>query len=75
MITAGLPEGMSGGGVYAWTQDSLKTWPVRLPLAGIATGFLADRSLVIATRLHVYINCIFHNQPDLAAMAGGKQPG
>jgi hypothetical protein len=66
-----LPHGMSGGGVYAWSQEALKTWPVRLPLVGIATEFVPDRSLLVATRLHVYVGCIFHNEPHLAAIAAG----
>lgn len=71
MVTSCSPEGMSGGGVYVWSKEALARWPVRLPLAGIATEFIPDRSLLIATRLHVFINCIFHNQPDLAAIARG----
>ena len=71
VVTPPLPQGMSGGGVYAWSQTALKEWPVRLPLAGIATEFIPDRSLLVATRLHVFVRCIFHNEPDLAAIAAG----
>ena len=71
MTTSPLPDGMSGGGVYAWSQEALKTWPVRLPLIGIATEFVPDRALLVATRLHVFVGCIFHNEPDLAAIAAG----
>ena len=67
-MTAPLPHGLSGGGVYAWDEAAMKTSPVYLPLAGIANEFVAERSLLIATRLHVYVSCIFQNQPDLAAM-------
>jgi len=67
--TAPLPHGMSGGGVYAWTEEALRTSPVRLPLIGIANTYIPERSLLIATRFHVYVGCIFHNQPDLAAIA------
>ena len=70
VITSPLPHGMSGGGVYAWSQESLQTWPVRLPLVGIVSEGVPERSLLIATRLHVYIGCIFYNQPDLAAIVG-----
>jgi hypothetical protein len=69
VITSPLPHGMSGGGVYVWNQEALKKWPVRLPLAGIATEFIPDRSLLVATRLRVYVRCIFHQEPDLAAIA------
>jgi hypothetical protein len=64
-MVAPLPHGMSGGGVYAWTDSALAASPVRLPLAGIANQFIPDRALLIATRLHVYINCICHEYPDL----------
>jgi hypothetical protein len=66
-----LPDGISGGGVYAWSPEALRTSPVRLPLVGVATEFVPDRSLLVATRLHVFVGCIFHNEPDLAAIAGG----
>lgn len=71
--TAPLLHGMSGGGVYAWTQEALKMSPVRLPLIGIANTYIPGRSLLVATRLHVYVGCIFHNQPDLAAIAAGPE--
>ncbi|MBI1177701.1 hypothetical protein GC207_09720 [bacterium] len=65
------PSGMSGGGVYVWSEESLDAWPIRLPLIGIATDFVPEKSLLIATRLCIFIQCIFHNQPDLAVIAGG----
>lgn len=70
-MTAPLPHGMSGGGVYAWDEAGMKKPPIFLPLAGIANQFVAERSLLIATRLHVYVSCIFQNEPELALMAGG----
>ncbi|MBI3414577.1 MAG: hypothetical protein HY043_04530 [Verrucomicrobia bacterium] len=71
VMTAPLPHGMSGGGVYVWNEEAMKKWPIRLPLVGIANEYIPERSLLIATRLHVYISCIFHNHHDLAAIAGG----
>jgi hypothetical protein len=71
VVTPPFPHGMSGGGVYVWSQEALKHWPVRLPLAGIVTEFIPDRSLLVATRLRVYVRCIFHNEPELAAIAAG----
>ncbi len=65
VVVSPLPNGMSGGGVYAWSEEALKTWPVRLPLHGIINGFIQDKDLLIATRLHVYIRCIFHSCPHL----------
>ncbi len=49
----------------------MEQWPVRLPLAGIAIEFIPDRSLLIATRLHVFLNCIFHNEADRTAKPEG----
>lgn len=57
--TSPLPEGMSGGGVYLWNEEATKNWPVRLPLAGIANRFVSDKSVLIATRLNIYIGSIF----------------
>jgi hypothetical protein len=72
VTTPPLPAGMSGGGVYAWSAEALKRWPVRLPLIGIATEFVPDHSLLVATRLHVLLGCIFHNEPDLAVLAKSR---
>jgi hypothetical protein len=57
--TSPHPEGMSGGGVYLWNEEAMKDWPVRLPLAGIANRFVSDKSVLIATRLNIYIGSIF----------------
>jgi hypothetical protein len=67
--TATLPHGMSGGGIYAWTEAALEKWPVQLPLAGIGHTYLPEKSLLIGTRLHVYVAGIFKCLPDLAANA------
>jgi hypothetical protein len=56
--TSPHPEGMSGGGVYLWNEEAMKSWPVRLPLAGIANRFVSDKSVLIATRLNIYIGSI-----------------
>lgn len=71
-IKGPLPDGMSGGGAYIWSEDALKNWPVRLPLAGIINYFIQEKNLLIATRLHVFIQWIFQKYPDLAAVAGGN---
>ncbi|HLX95706.1 MAG TPA: hypothetical protein VKU37_08170 [Verrucomicrobiae bacterium] len=65
VVVAPLPSGMSGGGVYVWSEEALKTWPVRLPLVGIANEFIPDKSLLVATRLQFYFSCIFHSHPEL----------
>lgn len=56
--TSPHPEGMSGGGVYLWNEEAMKDWPVRLPLAGIANKFYSDKSVLIATRLRIYVGSI-----------------
>ena len=58
MLAAPLPSGMSGGGVYIWNDDAIQTWPVRLPLVGIANEFIPEKNILIATRLHVYVQYI-----------------
>src|SRR6266568_110186 len=55
VIVSPLPTGMSGGGVYAWSEEAMKEWPIRLPLVGIANEFIPDKCLLVATRLHVYV--------------------
>jgi hypothetical protein len=65
VVVSPLPSGMSGGGVYAWSEEALKARPVRLPLFGIANEFVPDKDLLVATRLHVYIRCILHSYPEL----------
>jgi hypothetical protein len=59
------PEGMSGGGIYVWTKSDVGGFPVSLLLAGVATAFKVDRSLLIATRLNVFLRCIYQNRPSL----------
>jgi hypothetical protein len=71
-ITSVLPDGMSGGGAYIWSEEALKIWPVRLPLAGIVTDYSLDKNLLISTRLHVYIQAIFQKYPNLAVTACGS---
>lgn len=70
IMRAPHPAGMSGGGAYFWSPEVLSMTPSRLPLAGVVNAYYRDRSLLVATRLHVYVACIFHNQPDLARRAG-----
>jgi hypothetical protein len=62
---------MSGGGIHVWNEEALKHRPVSLPLAGVATEYVADKDLLIGTRLRVFINCIFHEYPELATQARG----
>lgn len=71
VITSPLPSGMSGGGIYAWSEAALREWPVRLPLVGIINEFIPDKSVLIGTRLCNYVRYVFQKQPDLAAIATG----
>ncbi|MGZ4963606.1 MAG: hypothetical protein ACXWKG_05170 [Limisphaerales bacterium] len=70
VVTSPLPDGVSGGGVFVWSEEALAKSPVRLPLAGVANGFIADENLLIATRLHAYVKCIFYKHPDIAQRCG-----
>ena len=68
VVVPPMPSGMSGGGVYAWSEDALKKWPVRLPLVGIANEYIPDKSLLIATRLNFYFRCIANVHPHLVSV-------
>lgn len=57
-VVGPLPNGMSGGGIYGWTENALRSWPVRLPLVGIANAFIPDKRLLVGTRLSFYLRCI-----------------
>lgn len=67
VVTPPLPSGLSGGGVYVWSEDALRKWPVRLPLVGIANEFIPDKSILIATRLNFYFRCITNVHPHLVS--------
>jgi len=72
VIKAPLPHGMSGGGVFAWNEEALKSWPVRLPFVGIANTYVPEKSLLKATRLHVFIRFIAHTHPNLVNLPTGQ---
>jgi hypothetical protein len=72
--SAPLPHGISGGGVYAWTEESLEMSPPRLPLAGIATEYIPAQSVLIGTRLEAYVRFILRNQPEISHTVGFSQP-
>jgi len=70
-VTPPSPAGMSGGGFYFLESDGQRGSMPRFRLAGITTTFHRDKSLLVATRLRVFVDCIFHNRPELAATAMG----
>lgn len=64
--TVCLPEGMSGGGVFAWSKQLLNTKTITQPkLVGIATDYDQSSNVFIATRLNCYIRCIQKSNPQL----------
>ena len=63
---APLPHGISGGGIYVWSETALAKSAVCLPLAGIANRFIPGQNLLIGTRLYVYLSCIFQEYPELS---------
>lgn len=60
---APLPEGLSGGGVFAWPKDAAtrKDKP-DLKLVGIAHTFHETNHCMAATRLNTYVACIVRNK-------------
>lgn len=65
-VTPPNPEGMSGGGVFAWAKDLLDPEHLDTPkLCGIIIEHYPGKSLYVATRLDCFINCILMNNPDL----------
>jgi len=61
-----LPEGMSGGGVFAWHKELQNPKFVAQPkLVGIVTDYDQGNDAFIATRLNCFIRCIIKNNPDL----------
>jgi hypothetical protein len=62
---APMPQGMSGGGIYAWDESAFRASPPCARLAGIAHTFIPHANLIIGTRLHVYMSVLFHAYPNL----------
>ncbi len=66
-----LPEGMSGGGVFAWTKKMSRLEDIVQPkLVGIITDYDESRHVFAATRINCYINAIRKNNPDLPIYVG-----
>jgi hypothetical protein len=61
-----LPEGMSGGGVFAWSKQLPKLSSLAQPkLVGIVTEYHRHHNVFIATRLACYLAAISKNEPSL----------
>ena len=61
-----LPEGMSGGGVFAWHKELPNPKFVTQPkLVGIVTDYDQGNDVFIATRLNCFVRCIMKNNPEL----------
>jgi len=61
-----LPEGMSGGGVFAWSKELPKLSALAQPkLGAIVTEYNQSHNVFIATRLACYLTAIKKNEPSL----------
>jgi hypothetical protein len=61
-----LPEGMSGGGVFAWSKELPKLSALAQPkLVAIVTEYNQSHSVFVATRLACYLAAIKKNEPSL----------
>jgi len=61
-----LPEGMSGGGIFAWSKNLPDLAHVAQPkLVGIVHSYYESESVFVGTRLHCYLRCIRDQHPDL----------
>jgi hypothetical protein len=66
-----LPEGMSGGGVFAWLKKMSRVEDLSQPkLVGVVTDYDESHHVFAATRLNCYINAIRKNNPDLPISVG-----
>lgn len=63
--TAPHPNGMSGGGVFAWTKELPDQSRISQPgLCGITIEYNESENVFIVTRLNLIIACILKNNPD-----------
>lgn len=74
ITTAPLPEGISGGGVFAWPKDMAKRNALpELKLVGIAHSFHEKDRCMAATRINTYLACILRNNPSVNVRTGTKR--
>jgi hypothetical protein len=60
------PEGMSGGGIFAWDKALPALSALGQPkLVGVLTEYHAHRNIFVGTRLHAHLIAIHRNDPSL----------
>jgi hypothetical protein len=60
------PEGMSGGGIFAWSKALPELSALSQPkLVGILTEYHAHKNAYVGTRLHAHLIAIHRNDPSL----------
>jgi hypothetical protein len=60
------PEGMSGGGIFAWDKALPEMSALRQPnLVAILTEYHEHKNVFIGTRLSAYLMAIHKNDPTL----------
>lgn len=75
--TAPHPQGISGGGVFAWPKDikvrSLKD--SELNLVAISHSYHEKQQCLAATRINNYLANIYHNNPELISHSTDPMSG
>jgi hypothetical protein len=67
-----LPEGLSGGGVFAWDKDLPKLSALKQPkLIGILTEYHRQKNVFVGTRLGCYLTVIHQADPTLPILKRG----
>jgi hypothetical protein len=62
----GNPEGMSGGGIFAWDKELPKLSALKQPkLIGVVTEYHPHQNVFVGTRLHAYLVAMHRNDPSL----------
>lgn len=73
-VTALLPHGISGGGVFRWPKDIMKRpRQGELSLVAIAHSYYEKQNCLAGTNLKIYLACIFRNNPHLIERAEQKR--
>ena len=62
----GNPEGMSGGGIFAWDKELPKLSALKQPkLIAVVTEYHPHQNVFVGTRLHAYLVAMHRNDPSL----------
>lgn len=60
------PEGMSGGGIFAWDKALPELSALKQPkLVGILTEYHQQKNVFVGSRLHAHLMAIHQNDPSL----------